>query len=377
MKKIVIAAMAIMGVVTAGASKAEDNIKIGVSVGLTGYAATADNGWRDGVMLAADYLNAHGGILNRQIIVQAEDNRSEPQEAVTIYKKLITSDKVDILVNGVLSAGNFAGAPLAVQAEIPMLLGSILPKPPAQEKWAFTPITPPAFEIEKRLEYIRDYTSIKKIAVLSDPSPYGKLQSDIAEKRAESFGLTLVANERYKQDDADLSTQIIKTKEAGAGAILKIGLGGTTLTAAKNIKQLGFDVLLLTSLEDVAVFKPVSEVLGDKFFFVASPPQIYDLLDDSQQKKAIWQFLEPWRAKYGQRDPNWAVRGWDSVMIAAEAMKKAQTTEGAKVRDAIEKLSGLQGAGGIYNFSPTAHFGMTENPLSLMQISGGALVFAK
>ena len=65
---------------------------------------------------------------------------------------------------------------------------------------------------------------------------------------------------------------------AGAHALLKIGLGGTTLTAAKNIKQLGLDMLMLTSVEDLAVFRPVAEVLGDKFFFVASPAQVYDAL---------------------------------------------------------------------------------------------------
>ena len=367
-------AMALM--VGASAAWAQEPVKIGSSVGLTGYAATADIGFRDGVLLAVDYLNEHGGILGRKVVALVEDNRSEPQEAATVYKKLIASDGVDVFANGVLSAGNFAGAPLAVQAKIPMLLGSVLPKPPAQEKWAFTPITPPAFEVEKRLEYLRDKTGIKKIAVLADPSPYAKLQAAVAEQEAGKYGLTLVANEQYKQDDADLSAQIIKIKEAGAGAILKIGLGGTTLTAAKNIKQLGLDLLMLTSLEDVAVFRPVAEVMGDKFFFVASPPQIYDLLQDGPQKAAIWTFLEPWRKKYGDRDPNWAVRGWDCVMIAAAAMAKAESTDGTKVRDAIENLTGFQGSGGTYNFSPSAHFGMTENPLVLMEIVGGQLKIA-
>ena len=103
-------------------------------------------------------------------------------------------------------------------------------------------------------------------------------RSAAAEKEARDYGLEIVGIEQYKTDDADLSVQIQKMYAAGARAIIKIGLGGTTLTAAKNIKQLGLDMIMLTSLEDIAVFRPVAEVLGDKFFFVASPSQVYDVL---------------------------------------------------------------------------------------------------
>jgi hypothetical protein len=118
-------------------------------------------------------------------------------------------------------------------------------------------------EVEKRLEYLKAKTQIKKIGVLHDPTPYAGLQKAAAEKLAPSYGLEIVGIEQYKQDDADLSVQISKMHAAGARAILKIGIGGTTLTAAKNIKQLGLDMIMLTSLEDLAVFRPVAEVLGD------------------------------------------------------------------------------------------------------------------
>ena len=125
-------------------------------------------------------------------------------------------------------------------------------------KWAFSTLPPAGFEVAKRLEYLKDNTQISKIGVLHDPSPYAVLQKNIAEKTAADYGLEIVGIEQYKQDDADLSVQIGKMNAAGAGAIIKIGLGGTTLTAAKNIKQLGLDMLMLTSVEDLAVFRPVA-----------------------------------------------------------------------------------------------------------------------
>jgi ABC-type branched-subunit amino acid transport system substrate-binding protein len=366
-----------LSLLAAGTAQAEDVYKIGMSAGLTGYAATVDRAWRDGVEVAVDALNAKGGILGRKAEVIVEDNRSEPQEAVTAYRKMIGSDNVNVFASGCVSAGNFAAAPLVMKAETPMVLCSILPQQPDQVAWAFTTIPPPRFEVETRLAYLKNKTAIKKIGVLHDPSPYANAQSAAAEKEAADYGLEIVGNEQYKTDDADLSVQIQKMYAAGARAIIKIGLGGTTLTAAKNIKQLGLDMIMLTSLEDIAVFRPVAEVLGDKFFFVASPAQVYDVLPAGALKTEIAKFLEPWRAKYGDRDPNWAGRGWDAVTLISAATAKAKSADGPKVRDALESIDGFQGTTGVYHFSPTNHQGITENPLLLATIVDGQVKVVK
>ena len=369
-----IAAAALLGSLSLVASQAcfaEDVYKIGISAGLTGYAATVDRAWRDGVQLAADAINAKGGVAGRKLQVIVEDNRSEPQEAVTAYRKMLSSDGAEIFISGCVSAGNFAAAGLLVRAKVPMVLCSILPQQPDQVKWAYSTLPPAGFEVEKRLEYLRDKTQIRKVGVLYDPTPYANLQKTVAEKIAANYGIEVVSIEQYKQDDADLSVQISKARSAGVGAVLKIGLGGTTLTAAKNIKELGADMLLLTSLEDLAVFKPVAEVLGDKFFFVASPSQVYDGLTESPLKTEIGNFLLPWREKYGDRDPNWASRGWDGVMLTVKAIETAKSFEGPKLRDTLETIKGFQGTTGIYNFSAENHQGITENPFVLATIKDG------
>jgi len=370
---ITLAAASIM----CGGAAAQQPYKIGISAGLTGYAATVDRAWTDGVRVAVDALNARGGINGRKLEVIVEDNRSEPQEAVTVYRKMISSDKVDIFLSGCVSAGNLAAAGIVVRAQIPMVLCSILPQVEDHVKWAFSTLPPARFEVEKRFEYLKENTQIRKVGVLHDPTPYANLQKGVAEKIAATYGLTLAGVDQYKQDDADLSVQIGKMNAAGAGAILKIGLGGTTMTAAKNIKQLGLSLQMLTSIEDLAVFRPVSEVLGDKFFFVAAPSQIADALPEGALKKAISDFLVPWKARHGERDPNWAGRGWDAVMITAAAIQKANSFEGAKVRDALETVTGFQGTTGVYNFSAANHQGITVNPFALATIAAGKVKIVK
>jgi ABC-type branched-subunit amino acid transport system substrate-binding protein len=361
----------------AGQAHAQEPYKIGVSAGLTGYAAAVDRSWRDGLEVAADYLNSHGGIMDRKVQVIVEDNKSEPQEAVTVYRKMISSDKVDIFISGCVSAGNFAAAQFVVRAKIPMVLCSILPPKPDQVHWAFSLLPPPRFEVETRYAYLKNSTQIRKIGVLHDPSPYANLQKNIAVQKAPEFGLQVPVVEQYKQDDADLSPQISKMHAAGVKAVIKMGLGGTTVTTAKNIKQLGLDMLLLGSVDDLAVFKPTAEVLGKQFMFVAAPSQIYEALPEGALKQEIGRFLPLWRAKYGDRDPGWAGRGWDALMITKAAIEKAKSFEGPKVRDALEQVSGFQGTGGVYNFSPSVHQGITKNPFLLATIVDGKLQVKK
>jgi branched-chain amino acid transport system substrate-binding protein len=367
----------LLAALTGTPGRAEDVYKIGISAGLTGYAATVDRAWRDGVEIAAAAINAKGGVMGRKLEVIVEDNRSQPQDAVTVYRKMISSDKVSIFISGCVSAGNFAAAPMVAKAGIPMMLCSILPKDAEPLKWAFTTLPPAGFEVEKRFEYLKEKTDIRKVGVLHDPTPYAQLQAAVAQKVAASYGLEVVDVEAYKQDDADLSVQLTKMQAAGAGAVIKIGLGGTTLTAAKNLKQLGSNMLLLTSLEDLAVFRPVAEVLGDKFFFVASPSQVDDVLPAGPLKTEIGKFLEPWRAKHGDRDPNWASRGWDAVMLTAMAIEKGKSFDGTSVRDQFETIAGWQGTTGVYDFSATQHQGITKNPFLIATISGGKVKIVK
>ena len=84
--------------------------------------------------------------------------------------------------------------------------------------------------------------------------------------------------------------------------------------------------------------------------------------------------LDPWRAKYGDRDPNWASRGWDGVMLTAAAAAKAKSLDGSAIRDAYETVTGFQGTTGIYNFAPDTHQGITTNPFVVATIRDGKVV---
>ncbi len=365
-------AAAVLGLLLPAAAGAEDTFKIGASLGLTGYAAVTDRGWRDGLLLATEALNANGGILGRKIELVVEDNRSEPQEAVVGYKKMISNDAVQIFDSGCVSAGNFAAAASVVRAQLPMMLCSILPQRPEEQKWAFSFLAPPRFEIEARFRYLKEKTAIRKVGILHDPTPYALLMKDLGVKLAKDFDIEVVAIESYKQDDADDSVQLGRINAAGGGAVIKMGQGGSTVTVAKNIKQLGLDkMLLLGSTDDTAIFRQAGEVLGERFMFVAPPVQVPDSAAPGPTRDAIEAFLKLWQPKYPDRDPTSAARAWDSMMVIAKAAEIAKSADGAALRDAVEKVPSYQGAFAAFRFSPEQHVGITENPFRIAVLKDG------
>jgi len=356
-------AAALLSFVPGGAVQAQETYKIGAALGLTGYAAASDRAWRDGQMLAIEAINAKGGLLGKKIEYIGEDNRSEPQEAVVVYRKMMSNDKVNIFASGCVSAGNFAAAGAVIRSETPMVLCSILPPRPEEQKWAFSILPPPRFEMEARYGWLKANSQVRKIGIMHDPTPYAQLMKDVAVKTAQDSGFEVVAVETYKPDDVDMSVQIGRINAAGGGAIIKMGQGGSTVTVAKNIKQLGLDqMILMASLDDGVPLKAAGEVLGERFMFVAPPVQIPSSIPDGAFRKAADTFLTAWREKYGDRDPNAGARGWDSITVIATAVELAKSYNGPAVRDALEKLPPIQGAFAKFNFTATQHVGITENP---------------
>jgi ABC-type branched-subunit amino acid transport system substrate-binding protein len=288
---------------------------------------------------------------------------------------MIANDAVQIFDSGCVSAGNFAAAASVVRAQLPMMLCSILPQRPEEQKWAFSFLAPPRFEIEARYRYLKDKTQIRKIGILHDPTPYALMMKDLGSKLAKDFGLEVVAVETYKQDDADDSVQLGRINAAGGEAVIKMGQGGSTVTVAKNIKQLGFDkMLLLASTDDAAIFRQAGEVLGERFLFVAPPVQIPNSAPAGPMRDAIDAFLKQWQPKYQDRDPAAGARAWDSMMVTAKAVEIAKSADGAALRDAVEKVPDYQGAFAAFHFSSEQHVGITENPYSVAAVKDGKLV---
>jgi ABC-type branched-subunit amino acid transport system substrate-binding protein len=359
-----------------------DEIIVGSSLGLTGYGSITDGHWRDGLTIAIDAVNEKGGVLGKKLKLVYEDNKSTPQQAVVVYRKMMSEDKAQVFDSGCISAGNFAAASFVTKAKLPMFLCSILPRLPDEQKWAFSFLPPPKFEVDARYEYLKTKTSIRKVGILGDPSPYGTIMRNIAVEVAKGFGIEIVANESYQQDDADFSVQIGRINAAGAGAIIKNGQGNAVITTANNIKQLGLSkLLLLSSINERDLVLSAGKILGDQFMFPAPLIQVAQddrsVITNPTTRAAADEFFKRMKAKFGDIDPAQSSRAWDSLMMMAKAMEMAKSTDGEKVRDAMEKIGHHDGAGASYDFSATQHVGVTKNPYAMAHIVSGKIAFVK
>jgi branched-chain amino acid transport system substrate-binding protein len=375
---IVIAAA--LAAIPRGAVSAQETFKIGASLGLTGYGSLTDGHWRDGLEAAITAVNAEGGVLGHKLELVYEDNKSTPQQAVVVYRKMMSEDNVKAFDSGCISAGNFAAASFVSQAKLPMFLCSILPRLPDEQKWAFSFLPPPKFEVEARYDYLKNKTDIRKIGILADPSPYSMLMKGLAEKEAAEYGLTVVANETYQQDDADFSVQIGRINSAGGGAIIMIGQGNAVVTAANNIKHLGLDkMLLLGSINEKDILLSAGKVLEGQYLFPSPLVQVAAAADDLSvitnpaSRAAAQAFITAFKVKNPNTDTGQASRAWDSILMMTNAIKKAGSTDGTALRDAFEKLGHYDGAGASYDFSTDQHVGITKNPYVIASVKDGKL----
>lgn len=368
------AALAIAPAVHASAQ----DYTIGSSLGLTGYGSLTDGHWLDGLKLAVEALNAKGGLLGHKVKLVYEDNKSTPQQAVVVYRKMMSQDKANAFDSGCISAGNFAAASFVSRAKIPMFLCSILPRLPDEQKWAFSFLPPPKFEVEVRYEYLKNKTDVRKIGILGDPSPYGMLMRKIAESEAPKYGLKVVATESYQQEDADFSVQIGRINAAGAGAIIMIGQGNAVVTVANNIKHLGLNkMLLLGSINERPLALQAGKILGPQFLLPSPMIQVAEddlsMIKDPAARAAAEAFVKPFKAAYKDADTAMSSRAWDSVLMMAEAIKQAKSTDGTAVRNAFEKLGHYTGAGASYDFSNAQHIGIIKNPYVMAYVKDGKL----
>jgi len=376
----VLAVAVAISVAPAMSASAQETYKVGSSLGLTGYGSLTDGHWRDGLELAIAAVNAQGGVLGRKLELVAEDNKSTPQQAVVVYRKMMSEDKVVAFDSGCISAGNFAAASFVSKAKLPMFLCSILPRQPEEQKWAFSFLPPPKFEVDARYDYLKSKTDIRKVGILADPSPYSMLMRGLAEKGATEFGLTVVANETYQQDDADFSVQIGRMNAAGAGAIIMLGQGNAVVTVANNIKNLGLTkMLLLGSVNERDILISTGKVIGEQYLFPSPLIQIaaddLGVITNPASRAAAEPFVKAMKAKFGSADSSMASRAWDSIMMMVAAMKKAKSVDGTAVRDAFETLGHYDGAS--YDFTVEQHVGIIKNPYVMATVKDGKLAVKK
>jgi branched-chain amino acid transport system substrate-binding protein len=345
-------------------------VHIGLAVGKTGYLAAVDTPFGNGVNLAADYLNKNGGMGGKKIEVTTLDMQSNAAKAVPVTNQLLNQYKVGVIIGGSTSAATAADAPIIGPRKIPMIAASVLPP---GSNWVFSTLQPVSKTNAIDLEFAKSLKATK-IAVLYSQTPYGQSAAAARGAAAKTAGLAVVASEAVEVNATDLTPQLSKAKAAGAQAIIDVLSGPVHIVEAKGAATLNLNIPLIMGTDEVATFEPAAQAYAQSYI-TAIAPQVYPKNNEAGIKAANDKFLPIYQAAYGDKPGiASAARGWDSVMILAEAVKASGAVTGDKLREALESVS-YTGTMSTYKFSAgdlTGQVG-TPNPLGIVKENGGKL----
>ena len=373
----------LLAAVGASAALAQD-IKVGVTVSATGPAASLGIPERNTFALMPQTI---GGKKVQYLIL---DDASDTTSAVKNTRKLITEDKVDVIVGSTITPNSLAMIDVVAETETPMISmaasARIVEPVDAKRRWVFkTPQNDQqmAFVIVSHMLG----QGVKTAGFIGFADAYGEGWWNEFSKLAETRGIKVVANERYQRNDTSVTGQVLKLISARPDAILIAGSGTPAALPQKTLKERGYagkiyqthgvannDFLRVCGKDCEGTFLPAGPVLVSE-----------QLPNDHPVKKSAIAYVDAYEKAHGKGSVStFGAHAWDTgVLLQAAipvALKKAQpgTKEfRAALRDALEGVKTTPGAHGIFNMSANDHLGLDQRAAVMIQIRDGKWVLQK
>jgi len=362
------------------AAHAAPPIKIGSFLAATGPAAFLGDPEMKTLELYVDKINAAGGVLGRKLELIAYDSGGSAEKARTFVKRLIEEDKVDAIVGGSTTGETMAVIPLIEQAKIPFisLAGAVVIVEPVK-KWVFKTPATDRMACEKIFADMKS-RNISKIGLISGSGGFDKSMRHQCMSVAPKYGIEIVSDETYNSKDTDMTAQLTKMRQnPQVQAVLNAGFGAAPAIVTKNFRQIGMTVPLYQS-HGVASKKYIelSGGAADGVRLPAAALLVADALPNSDpQKKVVVDYKNAFESKYHQDVSTFGGHAYDGLHLVVNAMRRAHSTNKAKVRDAIESTHGWMGIDGEFNMSPTDHLGLDLSAFRMLEIKNGDWTLVK
>jgi len=366
------------------AALADGTIKIGLSGPFTGGSSSMGVSMRDGVKLAVGEINKAGGVLGKPIELVERDDEAKNERGVQVAQELINKEEVVATLGYINTGVALASQRFYQEAEIPVInnvaTGSIVSKqfmpPEYKANYVFRTSANDAIQSSMIAEEAIKRQGFKKPAILADSTNYGQLGREDLTRALDARGVKPVAVEKFNIGDTDMTAQVLRAKEAGTDVILTYGIGPELAQIANAMAKLGWKVPMIGSWSlSMATFIDTAGANGDG----AMMPQTFIQAGNTPKRKA---FIEAYQKAYGVdriASPVSAAQGYDSVYLLAAAIRQAGSTDGRKIREALDNLNEkVEGVVTIYDhpFTPTDHDAITANIPVFGIVKGGRVVAA-
>lgn len=375
-------AVAACALLATGANAAD--IKLGVSGPFTGGSSSMGVSMRDGVRLATKEINAAGGINGNKIVLVERDDEAKNERGVQIAQELINNEKVVATVGYINTGVALASQRFYQEAKIPVIdnvaTGTLITKqfPNAAENYVFRNAAADNIQAPMIAKEAVEKRGLKKVAILADSTNYGQLGREDLEKALKTYGVTPVATEKFNIGDVDMTSQLLKAKNAGAEVILTYAIGPELAQIANGMAKLGWKkpmigswTLSMASFIDTAGKNGNGATMPETF--IQNPPT------NAKRKAFVDAYLKEFKPKNGIiASPVSAAQGYDSVYLMAAAIKQANSTEGPKILAALQDLKApVEGVVITYNkpFSATDHEAIKAKDVVMGVVENGRVEF--
>ena len=364
------------------AAFAADNIKIGLQGPLTGGSSPMGVSMRDGARLAVTEINSKGGVLGRKLELIERDDEAKNERGVQIAQELINKEKVVAALGYINSGVALASQRFYQEAKIPVMnnvaTATTITKQFADqpENYVFRNSANDTIQSAMIVEELVVRRKFTKIAILADSTNYGQLGREDLEKALAAKGLKAVAIEKYNIKDVDMTPQLLKSKEAGAEIVITYGIGPELAQIANGMVKLGWKVPMMGSWTlsmgnfiDNAGKNADGATMPQTFIQEANTPKRKSFIDAYQKTYKVDRIPSPVSA----------AQGYDSVYLLAAAIAQAKSTDGPKVREALEDLKApVEGVVTTYNrpFTKADHEAITLNMPVIGKVQDGRVIYA-
>lgn len=370
-------AIGVMGGCGGDSEAAEDTVKIGAVLSLTGTYAALGESEKLALELEAERINAAGGIDGVPIEVIIEDDATDEAKAVAAASKLVEQEGVVALL-----AATGTGQSMAIRgdvdragiAQVSMAGGTVVTadfhESVFQTPWSNTLVVP--FVLERMRQ-----DGHSRIALLTDSGGYGKDGRDVIAKAVGAAGLEMVADETFNPGDADLTAQLTRIKGSNAEAVLMWTAGREAATAVRSARELGLTLPFFGGSGQARTeFIEGAGEAAEGFMFGTGKSLVpANWGEGSEQFAVVEDFASRYEQAYGASPDIFAGHAFDALSIVVAALEETgPDASPAELRDAIERTQDLVGFGGVFSFSPTDHNGLTADDLGLYRIEGGTWV---
>jgi branched-chain amino acid transport system substrate-binding protein len=319
-------------------------IRIGFFGDLSGPTFNFGQSAMNGVLMAADEINQAGGVNGHQLDIVIEDDKGSPEAAAQVAGKLIARNKVIAIIAAGASGNSLAAAPVAQTAKVPLIAPSSTNAAVTEAgDYIFRACFLDAFQGEVMAKFAANTLKAKKAAILLDfNSPYSRGLTDFFEFSFAKLDGQIVAKQSYAQGDPDYRGQLSAIKAADPDVIYIPGYYGDVAIIARQARQLGLTVPLLGAdgWDAPELWELGGDALNDTYI-----SNHYSADDPSE---AIQNFVHAYQQRNGHRTPDaHAALAYDALRFLVEAIQRAGTTDGPKLRDALAQTKNFAGVTGI------------------------------